>query len=132
MDYPTPGSPIFMLMNTASYASLPPDLQAVIDRYSGAYASTMAGVYWDSTRAWIYDNAEAFGIEIYEPSDELYAWFTSDQVKQNVHRQYIEYLNGFGLDGQAIYDKCMEIVSRYTAEYADPWTRSVAIEDFKG
>jgi TRAP-type C4-dicarboxylate transport system substrate-binding protein len=132
MDYPTPGSPIFMLMNRASYASLPPDLQAVIDRYSGAYASTMAGIYWDSTRAWIYDNAEEFGVEIYEPSDELYAWFTRDEVKQNVHRQYIEYLNGFGLDGQAIYDKCMEIVSRYASEYADPWAQSVTIDDFKG
>lgn len=132
MDYPTPGSPIFLLMNRDTYASLPTDLQAIIDRYSGEYASEMAGIYWDSTRAWIYDNAKAFGVEIYKPSDELYAFFTSDAVKENVHKQYIEYLNGFGLDGRAIYDQCMEIVSRYAAEYADPWAKSVSIEDFKG
>ena len=132
MDYPTPGSPIFMLMNNAKYASMPADLQAVIDRYSNEYASTMAGIYWDSTRGWIYDNAVEFGVEIYEPSDELYASFTSDEVKQNVHKQYIEYLNGFGLDGQSIYDQCMEIVSRYAAAYAKPWAQSVRIEDFKG
>ncbi len=132
MDYPTPGSPIFMLMNKNSYESMPADLRAVIDRYSGKYASVMAGIYWDSTRAWIYDNADAFGVEIYEPSDELYAYFTSDEVKENLHKQYIEYLNGFGLDGQTIYDQCMEIVSRYAAEYAEPWAESVSIEDFKG
>jgi TRAP-type C4-dicarboxylate transport system substrate-binding protein len=132
MDYPTPGSPIFLLMNKRTYASLPPDLQAVIDRYSGSYASRMAGIYWDSTRSWIYDHAAEYGVEIYRPSDALYACFTSDAVKSEVHRQYIEYLNGFGLDGQSIYDKCMEIVSRYAAQYADPWTDSVSIEDFKG
>ncbi len=131
MDFPTPGSPIFLLMNKESYASLPADLQVVIDRYSGEYASNMAGIYWDSTRTWIYDNAGAFGVEIYDPSDELYAHLTSDKVKENVHKQYVEYLNGFGLDGQAIYSKCMEIVSRYTAAYADPWAEGVSIEDFK-
>lgn len=132
MDFPTPGSPIFMLMNKEKYASLPADLRAIIDRYSGEYASKMAGIYWDSTRAWIYDNTEAFGVEIYKPSDELYAHLTSDKVKENVHRQYIEYLNGFGLDGQAIYDACMKIVSRYAQVYADPWSERVSIEDFKG
>jgi TRAP-type C4-dicarboxylate transport system substrate-binding protein len=132
MDFPTPGSPIFLLMNKEKYAALPVDLRAVIDLYSGEYASKMAGIYWDSTRAWIYDNTEAFGVEIYEPSDVLYAHLTSDKVKENVHRQYIEYLNGFGLDGRTIYDKCMEIVSRYTETYADPWAGSVDLEDFKG
>lgn len=132
MDYPTPGSPIFLLMNKNKYASLPADLQAVIDRYSSTYAAAMAGVYWDSTRAWIYDNAKESGVEIYEPSEELYAYFTSGKVKENVHKQYIEYLNGFGLDGQVIYDKCMEIVSRYASKYADPWAKSVSLEDFKG
>ncbi|WP_084726303.1 TRAP transporter substrate-binding protein DctP [Sporobacter termitidis] len=132
MDFPTPGSPIFMLMNKKKYASLPADLQAVIDRYSGGYASTMAGIYWDSTRAWIYDHAKEYGIEIYQPSNALYTYFTSSAVREKVHTQYVEYLNGFGLDGKAIYDKCMEIVSRYSSKYADPWDKSVSIDDFKG
>lgn len=132
MDYPTPGSPIFLLMNTDKYEALPDDLKAIVDQYSGAYAADMAGIYWDSTRAWIYDNAKEIGVEIYEPSEELYAYFTSDEVKEQVHSQYIEYLNGYGLDGEAIYNKCMEIVSRYSDEYADPWATSVSIEDFKG
>lgn len=130
MDFQTPGAPIFMLMNKDKYASLPADLQAVIDQYSGDYASRMAGIYWDSARTWVYDNAKALGVEIYEPSDELYAYFTRAEVKENVHKQYIEYLNGFGLDGQAIYDQCMEIVTRYAARYADPWAESVSINDF--
>jgi TRAP-type C4-dicarboxylate transport system substrate-binding protein len=121
-----------MLMNKKKYESLPSDLQSVIDTYSGGYASRMTGIYWDSTRAWIYDHAQEYGVEIYQPSDELYARFTNEEVKEKVHKHYIEYLNGFGLDGSAIYEKCMAIVSRYAAKYADPWSQSVDIEDFKG
>ncbi len=132
MDFPTPGSPLFLLMNKDKYEALPADLQAVIDEYSLDYASDMAGIYWDSTRAWIYDNADEIGVEIYEPSDELYAHFTDSAIRDEVHAQYIEYLNGMGLDGQVIYDKCMEIVSRYEAEYADPWAEPVLVEDFQG
>ncbi len=132
MDFPTPGSPIFLLMNKDKYNALPDDLKAIIDEYSGAYASDMAGIYWDSTRAWIYDNADEIGVEIYEPSDELYAAFTDAAVRDEVHTQYIEYLNQMGLDGQAIYDKCMEIVSSYSDEYADPWAEPVLIENFNG
>ena len=92
----------------------------------------MAGIYWDSTRAWIYDHAGEYGVEIYEPTEALNAYFTRDTVKEEVHAQYIEYLNGFGLDGKTIYAKCMEIVSRYAAKYAEPWVESVNIQDFKG
>lgn len=132
MDFPTPGSPIFMLMNKQTYETLPLELRMVIDRYSGDYATRMAGIYWDSTRSWICDYADEFHVEVYQPSDELYAALTDSKAKEKVHEQYIEYLNGFGLDGQAIYNKCMQIVSRYTEKYADPWAESVTIEDFKG
>ena len=132
MDFPTPGSPIFLLMNKDKYEALPDDLKAIVDEYSGDYASDMAGIYWDSTRAWIYDNADEIGVEIYEPTDELYALFTDDAVRDSVHAEYIEYLDGMGLDGQAIYDQCMEIVARYTDEYADPWAEEVLVENFNG
>ena len=129
-DYPVNCSPLFMLMNKDSYNNLPDDLKAIIDQYSGDYASEMAGIYWDSTRAWVYDTADENGVEIYEPSEELVAAFGS--VKDQVHKEYIEYLNSKNLNGQAIYDKMMEIIARYADEYKDPWAKPVKIEDFKG
>ena len=129
MDYPTPGSPLFILMNKDKYESLPDDMKAAIDKYSGDYASKMAGIYWDSTRAWIYDKQKDLGVEIYKPNGELTAEFES--VRDQVHSGYIEYLNKKGLDGKAIYGKCMEIVSRYKDQYSDPWAEPVTIESFK-
>jgi TRAP-type C4-dicarboxylate transport system substrate-binding protein len=127
-DYPVNCSPLFVLMNKDSYNKLPDDLKAIIDEYSGDYASEMAGVYWDSTRAWVVDSADELGIEIYEPSDELVADFES--VKDEVHAGYIKYLDDAGLDGQAVYDKMMEIIGRYADEYKDPFAQPVNIEDF--
>lgn len=129
-DYPVNCSPLFVLMNKDSYNSLPDDLKAVIDQHSGDYASEMAGIYWDSTRAWVYDTADENGIEIYEPSEQLVADFES--VKDEVHKEYIEYLNSKNLDGQTIYDKMMEIIARYADDYQDPWAEPVEISDFKG
>ncbi len=129
MDYPATHSPLFILMNKDKYESLPDELKASIDKYSKDYASKMAGVYWDSTRAWIYDNADKLGVEIYNPTDELVAKFKS--VKGQVHAEYIEYLNKKGLNGKAIYDKAMEISGRYAAQYANPWAEPVTIDSFK-
>lgn len=129
MDYPTPGSPLFILMNKDKFESLPEEMKAAIDKYSGDYASKMAGIYWDSTRAWIYDKQKDLGVEIYSPTDEMVTKFES--VKDQVHAGYIKYLNKKGLDGQKIYDKAMEIVARYKDQYANPWAEPVTIESFK-
>jgi TRAP-type C4-dicarboxylate transport system substrate-binding protein len=127
LDYPVNCSPLFLLMNKDTYANLPADLQAVIDKFSGAYASDMAGVYWDSTRAWVYDNAGASGVEIYAPSPQLVTDF--EAVRETVHADYINYLNGKGLDGKKVYDKMMEIVARYKGKY--DFSAPVNISDFK-
>ncbi len=129
MDYPINTSPLMIIMNKDSYNELPDDLKAIIDQYSGDYASEMAGIYWDSTRAWVVDGAKEKGIEIYKPSADVLAKF--DSVKADVHKSYIEYLNGYKLDGQAIYDKYMEIIARYADQYKDPFANPVKIEDFK-
>jgi TRAP-type C4-dicarboxylate transport system substrate-binding protein len=127
LDYPVNCSPLFLLMNKDSYAALPADLQAVIDQFSGAYASDMAGVYWDSTRAWVYDTAGASNVEIYDPSPQLVTDF--EAVREAVHADYINYLNGKGLDGKKVYDKMMEIIARYKGKY--DFSAPVSIADFK-
>jgi hypothetical protein len=121
-----------MLMNKQKYLSMPDELREIIDRYSGDYSAVMAGIYWDSTRTWIYDNAESSAWRSTSPPRSCTPYSRATTSRRTSTSSIIVYLNGFGLDGQAIYDKCMEIVSRYTAEYADPWAESVTIDDFKG
>ncbi len=115
------GAPMFVIINRQTYDGMDPVLQQVIDSYSGSYASDMAGYYWDATRAACLDYLEDKGVDVYAPSDELLASFTSDSVKQQVHNAYVEYLNGFNLDGQKIYDAAMAEVEQYAPDYTDPW-----------
>ena len=90
----------------------------------------MAGWYWDTCVFTTAAEMEAAGIEIYEPSEELLAFMTSDDIKNQVHSEYISYLDSYGLDGQAIYDQCMAIVDKYAAEYANVYDTEFAIEDW--
>jgi TRAP-type C4-dicarboxylate transport system substrate-binding protein len=130
MDWTLPGSANAVLMSKDSYNSLPDDLKQVIDEHSMSYASDMAGIYWDSTRAATLKQAAESGVEIYEASDELVNKFNS--VKDEVHKQYIDSLNERGLDGQKIYDQFTEIMDKYNAEYSDTWDDPVPAGDFKG
>ena len=124
MDYPINTTSCFMLMNKDVYNSLPADLQQLLDSYSD-YASDMAGYYWDTCRFSTADKMVANGVEIYEPSDEVKAYMSSEENATAMKQWYIEYLNEKGLDGQAIWDKCIEIVGRYADEYADPFATPI-------
>jgi TRAP-type C4-dicarboxylate transport system substrate-binding protein len=128
MDWTLPGSANAVLMNKDSYNSLPDDLKRVVDEHSMSYASDMAGIYLDSTRAETLKQAEESGVEIYKASDELVNKFNS--VKDEVHKQYIDSLNERGLDGQKIYDQFTEIMDKYNAEYDDTWDDPVMTDDF--
>ena len=130
MDYCVSTSPCFIIMNQAKYDSFPQHIKDAIDLYSGAYAADMAGWYWDTCVFTTAAEMEAAGIEIYEPSEELLAFMTSDDIKNQVHSEYISYLDSYGLDGQAIYDQCMAIVDKYAAEYANVYDTEFAIEDW--
>lgn len=130
LDYPINTSPLMIIMNKDSYNRLPDDLKATFDKFCGDYASEMAGIYWDSTRAWVTEGAKEKGLEVYEPSQDILNAFAA--VKDKTHANYIEYLNGYGIDGQKAYNKIMEIIARYADEYKDVWSKPVSISDFKG
>ena len=121
LDMPVSFTSCFVMMSKDSYNNLPDDLKAIIDEYSGNYAGDMAGYWWDSCNYWVADKMRDNGVEVYKPSDELYAWATSEEIVGPIHQWYIEYLNEIGLDGQAIYDKCMEIVEENTEAHANDW-----------
>lgn len=129
MDYTVNTTSCFMLMNKDKYNSLPEDLQKLLDKYND-YASDMAGWYWDSCRFSTAEKMEQYGVEIYEPNDEVRAYLESEEFRQEMADWYIEYLNGKGYDGKAIYDKCMEIVGRYADEYADPYGTPITVEQW--
>lgn len=129
MDYTINTTSCFILMNKDKYNELPDDLKALFDKYND-YASDMAGWYWDSCRFSTAEKMEELGVEIYQPSAEVRDFLQSENFKNEMVDWYVEYLNGYGLDGQAIYEKCAEIVSRYAAEYADPYSTPISVADW--
>ncbi len=129
MNYTVNTTSCFMLMNKEKYNSLPEDLQALLDKYN-RYASDMAGWYWDCMYTITGDKMTELGVEIYEPNDEVRAYMESEEFKNAMEEWYIEYLNGFNYDGQAIWDKCTEIVARYADDYADPYSAPMSLEDW--
>ncbi|MCC8076831.1 MAG: TRAP transporter substrate-binding protein DctP [Oscillospiraceae bacterium] len=111
-----------LLMNTDRWNELPEDLQEIFNKYCSSYfAADMAGYWWDSCRYWVGDEMLENGVEIYEPSDEVYDYMFSDEVLNTVHESYISYLDGYGYDGQALWDQLCEIADRYEADYAGVW-----------
>ena len=121
----------FVLMNQDKWDSLPADLQAIFDKYfASGFAADMAGFWWDSCRYWVGDKMKENGVEVYEPSAELVEFMFSDAVLEATHQGYIDFLNSKGHDGEALYNKCMEIVSRFDEAYADVWAEEFHYEDW--
>lgn len=131
LNMPVSHTSCFILMNKDSFNNLPEDLQAIIEKYaSNNYVGEMAGYWWDSCNYWVGDKMRENGVEVYEPSEELLAWATSEEITEPIHQWYIEYLNGYGLDGQAIFDKCMEIVEANKEAHANDWDEEFSYTDW--
>ena len=131
LDLPVSYTSCFVLMSNDTYNKLPDDLKKVIDTFAGNYAGDMAGYWWDSCNYWVADKMRANGVEVYKPSDELKTWAQSDEIVSGIHQWYIDYLNEKGLDGQAIYDKCMSIVEQNAAAHAGDWDQEFNYADWK-
>ena len=121
----------FVLMNKDMWNSLPADLQAIFDKYfASGFAADMGGYWWDSCRYWVADKMVENGVEVYEPSAEVEEFMFSDAVIDATHQGYIDFLNSKGYDGQAMYDKFMEISARFDDEYAHVWDEEFHYEDW--
>ncbi len=131
LDLPVSFTSCFVLMNKDAYNRLPDDLKAIIDTYAGNYAGDMAGYWWDSCNYWVADKMRENGVEVYSPSEELKAWAQSDEIVGGIHEWYVQYLNELGLDGQAIYDKCMEIVAQNAAAHENDWDAPFSYTDWQ-
>jgi TRAP-type C4-dicarboxylate transport system substrate-binding protein len=129
-DYPVNHTSCFVLMNKELYESMDDELKAIIDKYANGYAGDMAGYWWDSCNWWVQDEMKENGVEIVTPSDDMVAYLSSEEILGPIHQWYVDYLNEAGLDGQAIYDKCMEIVAANAAAHEHDWDAAYTYTDW--
>lgn len=103
---------IVLVMNKPKYDSLPDDLRAIIDEYSGA---TLAG---NATKIMVdYDApgreiAVAAGNEITVLDEaEVARW---QEASKPVVERWIADMNDKGIDGQALIDRANELIQKYS------------------
>jgi TRAP-type C4-dicarboxylate transport system substrate-binding protein len=114
-----------LLMNTDRWNELPEDLQAIFNKYCGEFGADMAGYYWDSCRYWVGDEMKENGVEVYEPTDEVYNYIFSDEILEGAKETYINYVNSAGGDGEAIYETMSAIVDRVAPYYENIWDDTI-------
>lgn len=121
MEFELSPASFCVLLNKDTVSKLSANQQAVLDQFANGYAASMAGYYWDSTRSACLTSMEENGVTVYECPEDVYALFTSEEVKADVAAAYVEYLNGMGLDGADILAKGTAAVAKYADKYADTW-----------
>lgn len=104
-------STYFMLMNQDAYNNLPADLQQILDDYSGEKALEICGSFWDDIEAEVRQTiaTEYPDAQIYKLSDAERA--NLESVAQTTINNWIAKTE----DGQAIYDKVLELIEQYPA-----------------
>jgi TRAP-type transport system periplasmic protein len=98
-------------MNPAKYASLPPDLQKIIDANSGVELSASVGKMADEEaipgRKQAKDHGNTFNTI---SMDELKNW---QAAAQTVTDDWIKDLDKRGLDGKALVNSARELIAKY-------------------
>lgn len=104
-------STYFMLMNKDAYNNLPADLQQILDEYSGEKALEICGSFWDDIEAEVRQTiaTDYPDAQIYKLSDAERA--NLEAVAQTTIDNWIAKTE----DGQAIYDKVLELIEQYPA-----------------
>lgn len=106
-------NPYFLVMNLDTYNSLPADLQAIIDEYSGYKALEYVGTKWQDIKASCMEtNAD----KVYTLSDEEQAKLVA--IGEDVAQKWIDSVTANGADGQGLYDAWMERVEKYEDKIA--------------
>ena len=103
---------VFVLaMNPAKYASLAPDLKAIIDRNSGAVLSGLAGKAWDETQAGFRKAAVDHHNTIYTiPASELDNWV---KASAGLYDEWVSNMDKAGLPGKQMLTDARELLVKY-------------------
>lgn len=100
-----------MAMNPAKYASLPPDLKAVIDKNSGAELSKMAGKIWDESQIAGRKPATERGNVFYTlPAAETEAWV---KASAPLHEEWVAAMDKAGLPGKQMLGEAKALLVKY-------------------
>ncbi|MEL6576082.1 MAG: TRAP transporter substrate-binding protein [Pseudomonadota bacterium] len=108
------GTASFMFaMNKERFASLPADLQAVIDANSGAAIAGETGAAWDAIEPIGKKIATEQGRTVKQLSPEASAEF--DALHQGLTGRWLEEVAGKGIDGDALLASALEAMKAHTA-----------------
>lgn len=107
-------NPYFLVMNKDTYNSLPEDLRAVIDEYSGYKALEYVGTKWQDIKKSCMETT----------ADKVYTLSDAEQQKavdlgKQVADSWIKNVTASGADGQGLYDAYMERVQKYSDKIAN-------------
>jgi len=103
---------IFILgMNAAKFNSLPPDLQAIIERNSGEILSRRAGEIWDATIEPARKLAQARNNTFTTLSDTEYKRWVD--ATEPVVREWIKDVGAKGADGEKLLKSARELLDKY-------------------
>lgn len=107
-----------VVMNQAKFASLPPDLQGIIERNSGANLSAIAGQVWDDARAPGRVPAEVRGNVFYTvPPDEVDRWIRASSA---LNADWIAAMEKSGLPGTLMLQDAQSMIQRHQLKSVAP------------
>lgn len=112
-----PGSPtlytatFFLAMNKAKFESMPPDLQAVMDRNSGMAFADLAGNMWDNEAKTVRDMVAKRGNTIsILTEDEKARWV---KATEPVNAAWIEQMKARNIDGGKLIETARALVAKH-------------------
>jgi TRAP-type C4-dicarboxylate transport system substrate-binding protein len=98
-------------MNKDSYNSLPDDMKAVIDEYSGWKALEIVSDTWDEYEVMCRKAIIESGKPITAPSKEEFVMFQA--AASRVAEKWIAEMESLSLEGRTIYNQTLELVKKY-------------------
>jgi TRAP-type C4-dicarboxylate transport system substrate-binding protein len=105
-------STFLFAMNKGSYASLPPDLQAIVDDVSGRVLSEAMGVAWNEMEPLGKERARAAGATVSALSVENTADF--DAPFQKVADRWVSEVSSIGIDGAELLERARAAVAAHS------------------
>lgn len=103
----------FFAMNKKSWDRLPPDIQEVVDTYSGEYlAAELNGKIADATVVKVIEKLKASGDEVYElPQEEKARW---EKSAETAYDEWLDSMQDKGLPGKEVLDAALRLKTEVT------------------
>jgi TRAP-type C4-dicarboxylate transport system substrate-binding protein len=104
-------NPVVMLMNKQKYASLTPELRAVVDKHSGLALAELAGASWDKANEEARKMLIAHGNKVLTIKDEDYD--AMRKAAANIEKEWATEVAAKGVDGAKLAAEARAIGAKY-------------------